>query len=85
MKNCILKIKDESALVKYDDKVLFELYWNMFYINYYNSKFYEAKRWGLLCLEQKYFKFYNLVQLEDTETCQRMYKETIPKPIIIYL
>ena len=75
----ILKIKDESALVKYDDKVLFELYWNMFYINYYNSKFYEAKRWGLLCLEQKYFKFYNLVQLEDTETCQRMYKETIPK------
>lgn len=76
--NLILKVKKESLFIEYDDKILFDLYWNMFYIYYHNSNFYEAKVWGLLCLEHKYFKFYNLVQLEDTETCQRMYKEIIP-------
>ena len=76
--NLISKVKDESILCKYDDKVLFDLYWTVFYIYYDNSRFYEAERWGLLCLEQKYFKFYSLVQLEDTETAQIMYKEIIP-------
>ena len=76
--NLILKVKDESSLIKYDDEITFKLHWIAFYITYDNLNFCEAKKWGLLCLKHKYFKFYSDIQWNHKEANHVMYQKIIP-------